>query len=85
MDGAVPNFFLQLSIGKQWKEFLDYSETIGFIFHVSKPRYHCYVLLYILFSLGSTITPFPPIDLFVPFFQDDAMVLDRAAKNRYTV
>ncbi|KAH7545087.1 hypothetical protein FEM48_Zijuj01G0056100 [Ziziphus jujuba var. spinosa] len=23
----------QLSIGKQWKEFLDYSDTIGFIFH----------------------------------------------------
>lgn len=23
----------QLSIGKQWKEFLDYSESIGFIFH----------------------------------------------------
>ncbi|GER31813.1 eukaryotic translation initiation factor 4Efamily protein [Striga asiatica] len=23
----------QLSIGKQWKEFLDYNETIGFIFH----------------------------------------------------
>ncbi|KAF3449832.1 hypothetical protein FNV43_RR05911 [Rhamnella rubrinervis] len=23
----------QLSIGKQWKEFLDYSNTIGFIFH----------------------------------------------------
>jgi hypothetical protein len=25
---------LQVSIGKQWKEFLDYNETIGFIFHV---------------------------------------------------
>ncbi|KAJ9690850.1 hypothetical protein PVL29_013145 [Vitis rotundifolia] len=24
----------QLSIGKQWKEFLDYSDSIGFIFHV---------------------------------------------------
>lgn len=24
---------LQVSIGKQWKEFLDYNETIGFIFH----------------------------------------------------
>ncbi|KAL6991338.1 Eukaryotic translation initiation factor 4E type 2 [Sarracenia purpurea var. burkii] len=23
----------QMSIGRQWKEFLDYSETIGFIFH----------------------------------------------------
>ncbi|XP_076902491.1 eukaryotic translation initiation factor 4E-1-like [Bidens hawaiensis] len=23
----------QISIGKQWKEFLDYSDTIGFIFH----------------------------------------------------
>jgi len=23
----------QMSIGKQWKEFLDYNETIGFIFH----------------------------------------------------
>jgi translation initiation factor 4E len=23
----------QVSIGKQWKEFLDYNETIGFIFH----------------------------------------------------
>ncbi|KAJ4827748.1 hypothetical protein Tsubulata_019600 [Turnera subulata] len=23
----------QLSIGKQWKEFLDYKDTIGFIFH----------------------------------------------------
>ena len=27
-------FVLQVSIGKQWKEFLDYNETIGFIFHV---------------------------------------------------
>lgn len=27
-------FILQLSIGKQWKEFLDYNENIGFIFHV---------------------------------------------------
>ena len=27
-------FLLQLSIGKQWKEFLDYNDTIGFIFHV---------------------------------------------------
>nr|GMD05331.1 eukaryotic translation initiation factor 4E-1-like [Ipomoea batatas] len=25
----------QVSIGKQWKEFLDYKDTIGFIFHVS--------------------------------------------------
>lgn len=25
---------LQVSIGKQWKEFLDYNEPIGFIFHV---------------------------------------------------
>ncbi|GMN43414.1 hypothetical protein TIFTF001_012618 [Ficus carica] len=39
----------QLSIGKQWKELLDYNDTIGFIFH------------------------------------DDAMKLDRGAKNRYTV
>ncbi|PON54612.1 Translation Initiation factor eIF- 4e [Parasponia andersonii] len=27
------NEVAQLSIGKQWKEFLDYNETIGFIFH----------------------------------------------------
>lgn len=26
---------LQMSIGRQWKELLDYNETIGFIFHVS--------------------------------------------------
>ncbi|KAH1055009.1 hypothetical protein J1N35_033074 [Gossypium stocksii] len=24
---------MQLSIGKQWKELLDYNDTIGFIFH----------------------------------------------------
>ncbi|WCJ27309.1 Eukaryotic translation initiation factor 4E-1 [Euphorbia peplus] len=29
----APNEAAQLSIGKQWKEFLDYNETIGFIFH----------------------------------------------------
>jgi hypothetical protein len=32
------NFFLvgyQISIGKQWKEFLDYKDSIGFIVHVS--------------------------------------------------
>ncbi|CAN1847246.1 Eukaryotic translation initiation factor 4E-1 [Linum perenne] len=28
----------QLSIGRQWKEFLDYKDTIGFIFHVSTVR-----------------------------------------------
>ncbi|KAM0071538.1 putative translation Initiation factor eIF-4e, eukaryotic translation initiation factor 4E (eIF-4E) [Helianthus debilis subsp. tardiflorus] len=28
--GAVVN----MSIGKQWKEFLDYNDMIGFIFHV---------------------------------------------------
>uniref|UniRef100_A0A5B7BQ25 eIF-4F 25 kDa subunit n=1 Tax=Davidia involucrata TaxID=16924 RepID=A0A5B7BQ25_DAVIN len=39
----------QISIGRQWKEFIDYKETIGFIFH------------------------------------DDAMKLDKGAKNRYTV
>ncbi|KAL8090931.1 eukaryotic translation initiation factor 4E-2-like [Apium graveolens] len=38
----------QLSIGKQWKEFLDYNEQIGFIFH------------------------------------DDAIRLNRNAKNKYT-
>ncbi|XP_062093327.1 eukaryotic translation initiation factor 4E-1-like, partial [Humulus lupulus] len=27
------NELAQVSIGKQWKEFLDYNETIGFIFH----------------------------------------------------
>ncbi|KAK2449711.1 eukaryotic translation initiation factor 4E-1 [Trifolium repens] len=27
------SFLLTVSIGKQWKEFLDYNETIGFIFH----------------------------------------------------
>ncbi|XP_076892045.1 eukaryotic translation initiation factor 4E-1-like [Bidens hawaiensis] len=27
----------QISIGKQWKELLDYKETIGFIFHVDAP------------------------------------------------
>lgn len=26
--------FLQICIGKQWKESLDHNETIGFIFHV---------------------------------------------------
>lgn len=39
----------QLSIGKQWKKFLDYSENIGFIFHDdakkhdrnAKNRYNC--------------------------------------------
>jgi hypothetical protein len=25
----------QISIGKQWKEFLDYKDSIGFIVHVS--------------------------------------------------
>lgn len=39
----------QISIGKQWKQFLDCNDTIGFVFH------------------------------------DDAMKLDRLAKNRYTV
>lgn len=24
----------QVSIGRQWKEFLDYSDSVGFIFHV---------------------------------------------------
>ncbi|RVW71277.1 Eukaryotic translation initiation factor 4E-1 [Vitis vinifera] len=33
LDCTVSSFLLQLSIGKQWKEFLDYSESIGFIFH----------------------------------------------------
>ncbi|KAK6124133.1 hypothetical protein DH2020_042106 [Rehmannia glutinosa] len=28
----------QLSIGKQWKEFLDYNDTIGFIFHDDAKR-----------------------------------------------
>ncbi|KAK6932279.1 Translation Initiation factor eIF- 4e [Dillenia turbinata] len=28
----------QLSIGRQWKEFLDYKETIGFIFHEDAKR-----------------------------------------------
>ena len=34
----IENIFLllQISIGKQWKEFLDYNDTIGFIFHVSR-------------------------------------------------
>ncbi|KAK2374547.1 eukaryotic translation initiation factor 4E-1 [Trifolium repens] len=27
------SFLLTVSIGKQWNEFLDYNETIGFIFH----------------------------------------------------
>ena len=39
----------QLSIGKQWKKFLDYNENIGFIFHDdakkhdrnAKNRYNC--------------------------------------------
>nr|QIA97562.1 eukaryotic inititaion factor 4e [Celmisia lyallii] len=39
----------QMSIGKQWKEFIDHNDTIGFIFHV------------------------------------DAKILDRGAKNKYTV
>ncbi|KAK7303046.1 hypothetical protein RJT34_13945 [Clitoria ternatea] len=39
----------QVSIGKQWKEFLDYNDTIGFIFH------------------------------------EDAMKLDRGAKNKYVI
>lgn len=26
--------FLQISIGKQWKQSLDHNETVGFIFHV---------------------------------------------------
>lgn len=35
LQGAlIKSFLLQLSIGKQWKEFLDYSDSIGFIFHV---------------------------------------------------
>lgn len=43
------NEIAQVSIGRQLKEFLDYNESIGFIFH------------------------------------DDAIKLDRGAKNRYTV
>ncbi|PSS12053.1 Eukaryotic translation initiation factor 4E-1 like [Actinidia chinensis var. chinensis] len=39
----------QVSIGKQWKKFLDYNDNIGFIFH------------------------------------NDALKLDKGAKNRYTV
>lgn len=34
------SFKFQLSIGKQWKELLDYNDNIGYIFHVSFPFSH---------------------------------------------
>ncbi|KAJ0971935.1 hypothetical protein J5N97_019894 [Dioscorea zingiberensis] len=54
----------QLSIGKQWKEFLDYSDPIGFIFHedakkdkVAKNRYTDDLLaLVLLFGMVFLIT-----------------------------
>ncbi|KAK6154880.1 hypothetical protein DH2020_009128 [Rehmannia glutinosa] len=35
---ASLDIIIQLSIGRQWKEFLDYNETIGFIFHDDAKR-----------------------------------------------
>ncbi|KAL8511760.1 hypothetical protein ACS0TY_018267 [Phlomoides rotata] len=34
----APNEAAQLSIGRQWKEFLDYNDQIGFIFHADAKR-----------------------------------------------
>lgn len=74
----IPSFeLLQLSIGRQWKEFLDYSDSIGFIFHVS---HHLSFIDLNLLGFTWSIS-----HLILWMMQDDAKRLDRNAKNRYTV
>ena len=74
---------LQVSIGKQWKEFLDYNETIGFIFHVRTLLFmHVYCQIPTAFSCFAW---WRILSLcFELCFQDDAKK-DRNAKNRYSV
>ena len=74
---------LQLSIGKQWKEFLDYNDTVGFTVHVRTLLFmHVYCQIPSAFSCFAW---WRILSLcFELCFQDDAKK-DRGARNRYTI
>lgn len=72
--------FVQVSIGKQWKEFLDHNENIGFIFHVWSP-----LMQWLGWWVSFVSLWLSHVWLLLWKLQDDAQKLDKAAKNRYTV
>lgn len=71
----------QVSIGRQWKELLDYKDTIGFIVHVSAFSFLSFFFLGVMFGQNK----FVGSSLLTLLSQDDAKKHDKVAKNRYTV
>ncbi|KAF8646864.1 hypothetical protein HU200_065669 [Digitaria exilis] len=68
----------QVSIGKQWKELLDYKDSIGFIVHVSgAPQLFLSSQFPVLMCVAILIRP--------SMVQEDAKKMDKGPKNRYTI
>lgn len=86
---SVTLYSVQVSIAKQWKEFLDYNDIIGFIFHVSDSVYclSFYVARTVL-NVTNLLSKYLSFSLLMLLLclQEDAMKQDRgAARNKYTV